>query len=473
MKRTLKFFLAGLLAALVYGQALALPSFVRQTGQSCASCHLNAGELTPAARRFKLLGYSDGNAVLPFSATAVASMTKVRSTSSSADANISMPKNGAVIFETASVYAAGKYWEDLGGYLKLSVNAANTTPLFGGQGIQTGTRVGSDVFLDASEIRYARKTSLGGRELVLGVTLNNAPAIQDLWATTPVNSYPYRTSSLLNAWGIGQLGPTTLIDGGLTAQVGGVGLYAMLDDSFYVEFAGYRNMHSSIASLQLSGPVNTIGSNFNPYWRLAWNRVTGADSFMLGTFGMITTLARDTLVPGSASGKYTDIGLDAEYQHITDSHSWSAQATLIDEGVDWGNRSVGRSHDQIHSSLRTVKAKLTYDFQRRYGANIFGFASQGSRDNLYWAYNPDQSVVTGACNQNNSLLAYCSTSGNPDTSGYGFEIYTAPLPNVHVALQQTYYRRFLGGANFIDNSSGQTRAARDNNFSYIYLLFSY
>lgn len=473
MSLTLKLFLPGLLAALACNEALALPSFVRQTGQSCASCHLNAGELTPAGRKFKLLGYAQGSSVLPFSATAVASVTKIRSSDSSANANVSMPKNGSAILETASVYAAGKYWGDLGGYLKLSLNGANTTPLFGSQGVQTGTRVGSDIFLDASEIRYARQTTLGGRELILGVTVNNAPAMQDLWASTPVNSYPYRTSGLLNAWGIGQFGPTTLIDGGLTSQVGGIGFYAMLDDGFYAEFANYSNMHSSLASLQLSGPVNTINSGYNPYWRFALNKVAGADSFMLGTFGMIATLARDTLVPGSASGKYRDIGLDAEYQHITDLHSWSAQATYIDEKVDWGSRSVGRSHDRPHSSLKTVKAKLTYDYARRYGANIFGFHSKGSTDNLYWAYNPDQTVVTGACNQNNSLLAYCSANGSPDTSGYGFELYFAPLPHLHVALQQTFYRSFLGGASFIDNSSGKTRAARENNFTYLYLLLSY
>lgn len=473
MKLRLKFFLAGLLSTLVCRQALALPSFVRQTGQSCASCHLNAGELTPAGRKFKLLGYAEGKPVLPFSATAVASVTKISNTASSADPSASLPKSGSPILETVSVYAAGKYWGSLGGYIKWTFNGANTTPLFSSQGVQTGTRVGSDTFLDASEIRYARQTVLGGHELILGVTTNNTPAMQDLWVTTPANTYPYRTSGLLNAWGIGQFGPTTLIDGGLASQVGGLGVYTMLDDSFYAEFANYRNMHSDIASLQLSGPVNTIKSNYNPYWRLAWSRVAGADSFMLGTFGMITTLTRDPMVPGSASGKYTDIGLDTEYQHITDLHSWSAQATLIDEQVNWGRRSVGRSHDLPNGTLRTFKTKLTYDYARRYGASVFGFRSTGSTDNLYWAYNPDQSVVTGACNQNNSLLSYCSANGRPDTSGYGLEIYYVPLPNVHVALQQTVYHSFLGGATFIDNSSGRPRAARDNNITYLYVLLAY
>ena len=60
MKLTLKFLLAALLSTMVCEQALALPSFARQTGQSCASCHLNAGELTPVGRKFKLLAYTEG-----------------------------------------------------------------------------------------------------------------------------------------------------------------------------------------------------------------------------------------------------------------------------------------------------------------------------------------------------------------------------------------------------------------------------
>ncbi len=58
-------------------------------------------------------------------------------------------------------------------------------------------------------------------------------------------------------------------------------------------------------------------------------------------------------------------------------------------------------------------------------------------------------------------------------SGYGFELYYVPIPNVHVALQQTFYKNFLGGSIFIDNSSGNVRTAKDNNLTYLYAVFSY
>ena len=454
-------------------QTFALPVFTKQTGEGCSSCHLNIGELTPAGRKFKLMGYSAGQRVLPFSFSAVASLTHINSTSSSLSPSVSMPKNGSIIPETGSAYLAGKYWDDLGGYVKLTFNLANTTPVFGSQGVQTGAKVGSDSFLDASEIRYSREFSMGGHDIIWGATFNNAPGVQDLWVTTPVNSFPYKTSGLLNAWGIGQFGPATMIDGGLTSQVAGLGIYTMIDDNIYAEFSNYRGTVTGVTALDLSGPIANFSSSFNPYWRLSYNKVAGQNSYMFGTFGLISNLSRDPLIPGSSSAQYRDIGFDAEYQHITDTHSYSAQLTFIDEHVDWNARSVGRNHDFSTSNLYTLKTKLTYDYGRKYGTNLFGFLSNGTQDNLYWAYNSNPAVITGACNQTNSLLSYCSLNGKPQTIGYGFEFYYVPIPNVHVALQQTTYTKFLGGSTFVDNSSGAIRRASDNNFTYLYILFSY
>ena len=55
---------AGLLGSLattgVAPPAQALPSFARQTGQPCGTCHTDFPALTPFGRRFKLLGYTTG-----------------------------------------------------------------------------------------------------------------------------------------------------------------------------------------------------------------------------------------------------------------------------------------------------------------------------------------------------------------------------------------------------------------------------
>ena len=53
--------------------AQALPSFARQTGQPCGTCHTDFPALTPYGRRFKLLGYTTGGGefrTTPFSSKA-------------------------------------------------------------------------------------------------------------------------------------------------------------------------------------------------------------------------------------------------------------------------------------------------------------------------------------------------------------------------------------------------------------------
>ena len=463
--------IAVLLGLVSFTSTWALPSFTEQTQQPCASCHLNFGELTPVGRKFKLMGYARGNRVTPLSVNSTVSLTKISNTDSSVDPSVSLPKNGKVLPEELNVFVAGKITDQVGSNLKLTANAINTTPLFASSGVQTGTKVGKDVFLDNSEIRFAQSGQLNKTPMVWGVTLNNAPSTQDLWSTTPGHGFPYRTSSLLNAWGMGQFGPASMIDGGMNSQVLGVGMFAMLDDVWYAEFTSYHGSKTAIPALEVANASNAVSTSNNPYWRLAWNPVVGANSWMLGAFGMVSKLSRDRLVTGSSSGKYTDIGIDAQYQFITPSHSWSAQASLIQEKVDWSARGVGTNHDAQVSTLNTFKTKVTYDFARTYGATWFGFASNGSTDSLYWAYSA--TATTGACNQNSSTLAYCSSNGIPNTAGQGFEIYYAPVPQLRINLQQTYYRSFLGGRTFIDNTSGNSRAASDNNLTYLYATYSY
>lgn len=453
--------------------ALALPTYGDQTGEKCASCHINIAELTPRGRKFKLLSYAEGEKTTPFSALGTVSVTKIKSTSSSLAPSVSMPQNGAIVPESGSALIAGKFMDDVGGKIKLTANLVNTDPIYGTQGVQTGTRVGKDYFLDASEVRVAKRAFIADKELIYGVSVNNAPGQEDLWSTTPIHSFPYKSSALLNAWGLGQFGPTTLMDGGLTSQTAGFSVFGLFDDKWYADVGNYWRFSPGDSMIAVAGTQNTINANTNPYWRLARKQVDGANSWMVGTFGMMTTLARDPLVPGSASGRYKDVGLDAQFQHITESHTWSAQAVWIREDVAWGARSVGRSHDAASSDLNTFKAKISYDYARKYGASLFAFKSYGSTDNDYWAYIANPNVITGACNQTNSLLAFCSQNGKPDTSGFGFELSYSPLPRVTLALQQTFYTKFLGGSTFIDNSSGNVRAASDNNLTYLYAMYSY
>src|ERR1700684_2247500 len=64
---------SGLLTIVSSSPAQALPSFARQTGQPCGTCHTDFPALTPFGRRFKLLGYTVGGGMFrttPFPAFA-------------------------------------------------------------------------------------------------------------------------------------------------------------------------------------------------------------------------------------------------------------------------------------------------------------------------------------------------------------------------------------------------------------------
>src|SRR6516225_10929725 len=51
--------LAGLVVEFA-APARALPSYARQTGQPCGTCHTDFAGLTPYGRRFKINGYTNG-----------------------------------------------------------------------------------------------------------------------------------------------------------------------------------------------------------------------------------------------------------------------------------------------------------------------------------------------------------------------------------------------------------------------------
>jgi hypothetical protein len=466
----------GVLAVVLFsGQnnAWATSAFARQTQKSCSSCHINNFELTPEGVAFRLSAYQGGTTNFPFSASGIASVTKIRSRDSSLAPEVSLPKDGSPILEWGSLSYSGAMTEGLGAHALLTVNNANTSPLFGTDGVQTGTRVGNTIFLDRSQLRFAREADWGTRGSTWGLTLNNAPGSQDPWANVSQSDFFYTTSSLQSAWGIGELGPATLMDGTMDSQVWGGSAFLHWNRALYAEWGNYVNFHSNSSFLQQGGPKDTLVSNFNPYWRVAFHRGDSGHLLHVGVFGMSVQLSRDSLIPGSSGAHYVDVGADAKAQWLGDVHSFTLQATYITEDTRWNARSVGRNHDRQDSRLWTLRGKASWDYRRKAGASLFGFTSDGSQDNLYWAYNPNPAVITGACNQYTSLLAYCSTNGKPHTSGYGFELFYAPFDWARIVLQKTNYTNFLGGGTFTDNTSGNPRQASDNNLTYLYLLLNY
>lgn len=258
--------------------AEAVPSYARQTGLSCNGCHYTPPELNAAGRRFKLMGYvdraddtkvvkADGGKSraalnllmsLPLSAMFETSFTNTKSpVPTTQNGNLQVPQD-------MSLFLAGAWTDHIGSFLQVTYETQ------------------SDHFTsDNTDIRYANKTTMGGKELVYGLDLNNNPTVEDLWNSTPAWGYPWMASNVAptpNA--------TPIINGALAEDVAGFGGYAMWNNHLYFNVDAYRSQH-----VGGSEPNPGIGSTFNivgvaPYWRLAWQESRGNTQFEVGTYGM-------------------------------------------------------------------------------------------------------------------------------------------------------------------------------------------
>src|SRR6202171_4195242 len=121
------------------GQAGAVPSYARQTGQECVACHVSFPELTPYGRYFKLTGYTIGKVAIskeginyvPVAVMAQASVTSTRNNKATdpetgETVTVNQRNNGFVLC-CASVFLAGKVNEYIGGFIQWTYNNLATT----------------------------------------------------------------------------------------------------------------------------------------------------------------------------------------------------------------------------------------------------------------------------------------------------------------------------------------------------------
>src|ERR1700693_1223507 len=151
----------------------AVPSFSRQTGLKCSVCHSNPPELTAFGRKFKLEGYTltdkktdtsiEGKDLkisryFPISAMLLLSDTATKTT-------VPGTQNGTAGFpQQLSLFLAGEMSPHLGGMVQVTYDHSS-----------------DHITLDNTDIRYARHTTLGSKDLLYGLTLNNSPTVEDVW----------------------------------------------------------------------------------------------------------------------------------------------------------------------------------------------------------------------------------------------------------------------------------------------------
>jgi len=218
-------------------EAHAVPSYSRQTGLPCASCHYAPPELNAFGRKFKLDGYvlktkpeltddkKDHNAALqlleafPLSVLFDTSLTSTKAPQPGT-------QNGNFLFpQDASLFLAGAWSNHVGSFVQVTYDSQ------------------ADHFTwDNTDIRYANNHELFGKALAYGITLNNNPTVEDLWNSTPAWGFPFTSSNVAPGPSAG-----ALINGGLAQDVAGVGGYAMWNEHLYIAGTLYRSEHIGAA----------------------------------------------------------------------------------------------------------------------------------------------------------------------------------------------------------------------------------
>ena len=432
-------------SVLIPHDALAVPSFARQTGIPCSGCHTQSfgPNLTPMGRDFKLSGYtmstgSDFNSKLPpISAMVVGSFTHLDNKLPEAPSGYN--KNNNASFDEASLFYAGKVYSKLGAFIQLTYNGIEHI-----------------LELDNTDIRLADRAELGGKDFVYGVSFNNSPTTQDLWNTTPVWSYPYTSSTLTNT-----PGAATLIEGGLAQNSGGATAYMMWNNLLYLEAGAYSSFSTQFqrnVGIAQAASADKIDGGA-PYWRLALQHQFDGHYFSLGTFGL-----RANIVPGRdhtfGMNEYSDLGADANYQFLgSGKHIFEYKASYIREDQKLGAGYQFGNATNVNNRLFSLHSNASYTYDQTYSVNLGYFRTSGSYDPLLYAGN--------RANQPNSEgfiaeLDYVPFGKSDST--------LAPWLNLRFALQYTGYTKF-DGARY--NYDGSSRNASSNNTLFLngWLIF--
>jgi hypothetical protein len=421
-------------------EAHAVPSYSRQTGLPCATCHFAPPELTPFGRKFKLDGYvfttkpevtdekKDHNAALhlleafPLSVVFDTSYTATNSPRpATQNGNFQFPQD-------VSLFLAGAWGSHVGSFAQV-----------------TYTAKGDHFSWDNTDVRYANQEhELFGKSLTYGVTFNNNPTVEDLWNSTPAWGFPFTASNVSPT-------PTAkaIINGALGQDVAGLGGYTMWNEHLYLGGTVYRSQH-----LGGQEPNPGTGSGFNirgfaPYWRVAWETSTKNNNLEVGTYGMHVKSS-----PGAITGptdSYTDWAFDFQYDRTIPqlkSDVLSFRGTYIRENSSLGATFGAGGAAQPGHHLNTVQGNVEYHYGTKLSGTIGLFKITGTTDALLYP----QAAVSGSAN------------GDPHSTGYILNLSWWPEQNIDLAVQYTGYLRFNGGGT---NYDGAGRNAGGNNAVFL------
>jgi hypothetical protein len=437
-------------AIAVHSTSYAVPSFARQTGQSCVACHAGGQfpELTPYGRLFKLTGYTIGQrSAIPLSAMVVASYTKTRNTDSAAP-SVDFAKDAVALFQTASVFVAGKVTNNIG------VFAQGTFDNYAQQNPDTLAWSGHS-HMDNVDLRYADRFNATANDFIVGLSLNNNPSVADVWNTAPAWIQYVPTNFGFTGPGAGPMVAQ------LGQQVSGLSAYTFWNQTVYAEIAAYQTAKGPLSFLKAGNTIDSRLKGSNPYIRLALNHEWGPHNAMVGIFGFNADVYPDPNNPTGPTTHYADRGIDAQYQYLLDPHTFTVQASYIREHVHGGD--ISGTSANAANKLNQLKLKGSYIYRAKYGGSLSYFSTTGSSDSTVYPGTQDDGTGSSAMTP---IAISGSASNNPGTKGVIPELFWMPDQHLRFGVQYFMFDRYNGATNNYDASG---RSAKDNNTLFVYL----
>jgi len=410
------------------GYSKALPSYARQTGLSCAACHFSFPELNSFGRQFKMNGYvltgmntieakEDSDKItrlkllstLPLSVMVQTSFTHISK-------SVEGVQNNSVAFpQQLSVFYAGQVTPHIGTFIQMTYD-------------------GQSVGMDNADIRYANQKMLGSKSLVYGATLNNNPAVQDVWNTSPAWRFPSASSAA-------SVNPakSTIMEN-LGMQVAGLGAYGLYNNFLFAELTLYRSAQQGAANPADSSSRMTL-KGVAPYWRVALQHQWAENYIEVGTFGIAPNFYAQGI--SGLMNKMTDVGFDFQFERRLPVGAFSMHTSLISETE---NRDVTPTESE-KLNFNSFKIDGNLYLKNGLGATLGYFNTTGSTD------------------ENVS-----SFTNKPDSNGFIAQLEYLPWYNTKFALQYVAYNKFDGSKSSYD---GNGRNAMDNNTLYLLVWLNF
>jgi hypothetical protein len=419
--------LLSILAAMTCSPARAVPAFAAQTGQPCQMCHVGGfgPQLTVYGRNFKLSGYTQRSTPfnVPLSGMGVASYLHTQDDQAPPPDGFKANDNFAL--DQISLFLAGGLGSHLGGFVQTTYDG-----------------IAKAWTWDNLDLRATTKVKVKGSDLLLGLSLNNNPTVEDPWNTLAAWGFPYTSSALAPS-----PAAAPLLNGAFAQTSLGLTGYAFYDNTYYLEAGAYGS--PSAHTLKTLGADPTSPGDIDglaPYVRLAVQAAGLGGTWHAGAFGMRASIHPGLDQSSGLSDRYTDLGLDASFQKASergDVASFNFRYTYEDQNLRATCVLAGAAANACGASLNDLRADVSYYWRNKIGLTVAGFDTFGSANQVIHASN---------------------RTFKPDSTGVMLQLDATPFgglpqperrPNLRVGVQYTIYTRFNGaGANF-DGAGGR------------------